>query len=235
MSGTIQLRELGWQHKWGWFGNHLYQYAFARAYAERHDCVLEVNQDWPGLKTFGLSHPEPSVELPVVHDRDLVDGQVNIALVGFFQDQRRVDILSKRKVREWFQFAREYIPPYRGPYSVAHYRRGNFIGHPREPVIISEASYARAFEKFGAGRVIRLSDTPLVTDPMEDFQIMMHASVLFRANSSFSWWAAALNECGTVYSPVILPGQKGWSDVEFVPDSKQPRSGGTADTAWMPD
>jgi hypothetical protein len=230
----IQLRELGWQHKWGWFGNHLYQCAFARAYAERHDCILEVNQDWPGLKIFGLTHPAPSVELPVVHDNDLVDGQINIALVGFFQDQRRVDILSKRKVREWFQFANPYIPPYRGAYNAAHCRRGNFIGHPRQPAIISDLSYARAFEKFGAGRVIRISDTPLVNDSMEDFQILMHASKLFRANSSFSWWAAALNERGTVYSPV-LSGQKGWCDVEFIPDADQPRTGGTADTAWMPD
>jgi hypothetical protein len=230
----IQLRELGWQHKWGHFGNHLFQYAFARAYAERHDCVLEVNQDWPGLKTFGLAHPTPSVELPVVHDRDLVDGQINVALVGFFQDQRRVDILSKRKVREWFKFASDYVPPYRDAYCAAHYRRGNFIGHPREPAIISDLSYARAFEKFDAHRVIRISDTPPGSSLHEDFQILMHASKLFRANSSFSWWAAALNERGIVYSPVV-GGKKGWADVDFIADADQPRTGGTADTAWMPD
>jgi hypothetical protein len=230
----IQLRELGWQHKWGWFGNHLFQYAFARAYAERHDCILEVNQDWPGLKTFGLRHPAPSVALPTVHDRDLEDGQINVALVGFFQDQRRVDILSRRKVREWFQFAEPFIPPYRGRYNAAHLRRGDFINHPREPAIISDRSYAQAFEKFGAHRVVRISDAPPGSDPMEDFQILMHADKLFRANSSFSWWAAALNEYGTVYSPV-LAGKKGWSDVEFIPDAQQPRAGGTADTAWMPE
>jgi hypothetical protein len=230
---VIQLRELGWQHKWGHFGNHLFQYAFARAYAERHDCVLEVNQDWPGLKTFGLVHPAPTVALPVVHDQDLVDGQVNVALVGFFQDQRRVDILSKRKVREWFQFAQKYTPPYRGPYNAAHYRRGNFIGHPREPAIISDLSYARAFEKFGAARVVRIAEHPPMP-LLEDFQILMHASKLFRANSSFSWWAAALNQYGNVYSPV-LSGQKGWCDVDFIPDVDQPRTGGTADTAWLPD
>lgn len=233
----IQLRELGWQHKWGHFGNHLFTYAFARAYAERHNCTLEVNQDWPGLQYFGLRHPAPSVELPTVHDNDLQDGQINIALVGFFQDQRRVDILSKAKVRSWFQFAPKYlfVPPYLGGYDAAHLRRGNFIGHPREPVIISDRSYGQAFEKFAASRVIRISDTPPVNDKLEDFQILMHARKLFRANSSFSWWAAALNQTGTVYSPVLPHGAKGWTDVEFIPDSQQPRAGGTADTAWMPE
>lgn len=40
------------------------------------------------------------------------------------------------------------------------------------------------------------------TDPIVDFQVLLSADVLVLANSSFSWWAAYLNQqCTTVFAP----------------------------------
>jgi hypothetical protein len=49
---------------------------------------------------------------------------------------------------------------------------------------------------------------------LTDFFIMMNCKTLFRANSSFSWWAATLGTC-KVYSPQVGT-QTGWVDVPFV-------------------
>lgn len=58
-------------------------------------------------------------------------------------------------------------------------------------------------------------------DWLQDFLFIYFARTVFRANSSFSWWAACLNDGGKVYSPVLTerktylgPGDE--IDVEFV-------------------
>jgi hypothetical protein len=40
-------------------------------------------------------------------------------------------------------------------------------------------------------------------DWLEDFLRLYFARTIFRANSSFSWWAAFLSPCARVFSPVI--------------------------------
>ena len=59
-------------------------------------------------------------------------------------------------------------------------------------------------------------------DWLDDFLKLYFARTIFRANSSFSWWAAMLSPTATVYSPVIdkhhIYGVDGLKeiDVEFV-------------------
>ena len=98
--------------------------------------------------------------------------------------------------------------------------------------VISKDSYERAFEKFeiNSNDIIWISDdktgkwhemkspTPnfgwvypigsnymqhFVFDWLEDFLKLYFAKTIFRANSSFSWWAAFLSPTATVYSPVL--------------------------------
>jgi hypothetical protein len=48
----------------------------------------------------------------------------------------------------------------------------------------------------------------------------MKARILFRANSTFSWWAATLGNPMLVYSPVV-EGLRGLQmDVKFVPGNE---------------
>lgn len=123
--------------------------------------------------------------------------------------------------------------------------------HPQGYSIISKDAYARAFEKFGfsaeamewvsddytgrwhVGRPVRARggwEYPsgsqylpgLVFDWLHDFLKLYFARTIFRANSSFSWWAAALSPTAKVFSPVIdkrhVYGVDGMEeiDVEFV-------------------
>lgn len=98
--------------------------------------------------------------------------------------------------------------------------------------VLSMDSYYRAFEKFGYNKedFLWISDDhinkwhkdrppsprfgwrypegseyrePLVFDWLEDFLKIYFAKTVFRANSSFSWWASFLSPTAKVYSPVI--------------------------------
>ena len=108
------------------------------------------------------------------------------------------------------------------------YNRSHVQGYS----VVSKASYLRAFEKFGfdADSMLWVSDDytrkwhvgrkmrylgnwtypegaeylpGIVFDWLEDFLKLYFARTIFRANSSFSWWAATLSPTATVYSPVI--------------------------------
>lgn len=98
--------------------------------------------------------------------------------------------------------------------------------------VLSMDSYLNAFDKYGYNpdEIIWISDDKInkwhtnrpkvlefgwnypvgsvyregyVFDWLEDFLTMYFARTIFRANSSFSWWAAFLSPTAKVYSPVI--------------------------------
>jgi len=98
--------------------------------------------------------------------------------------------------------------------------------------VISKDSYYKAFEKYGVDKesIYWVSDDylnkwhtdrpkkerygwsypvgaeykqPLVFDWLEDFLTIYFARTVFRANSSFSWWACFLSPTAKIYSPAI--------------------------------
>jgi hypothetical protein len=112
--------------------------------------------------------------------------------------------------------------------SDADYNRTHVQGYS----VISKEAYFRAFEKFGysADAVEWVSDDyigrwhvdrkarslgdwtyptgseylpGLVFDWLDDFLKLYFARTIFRANSSFSWWAGLLSPTAKVFSPVL--------------------------------
>lgn len=103
--------------------------------------------------------------------------------------------------------------------------------NPQGYSVVSKESYIKAFEKFGfdPDKVEWTSDdvtgrwhqrdqsqnfgwsypigavykSPYVFDWLEDFLRLYFARTIFRANSSFSWWACFLSPTATVYSPIL--------------------------------
>lgn len=104
--------------------------------------------------------------------------------------------------------------------------------NPQGYSVISKESYIRAFKKFGFNpdKVEWTSDdyinkwhtdrkptlnfgwtypmgsnysSEYVFDWLEDFLRLYFARTVFRANSSFSWWACFLSPTATIYSPVL--------------------------------
>lgn len=209
----------------GRFGNNLFHYAFARAYAEKYGYDFQCGL-WIGQKIFQLDDARITKRnLPPKTDLE-VTGEGDIEIRTYGQSQNAL-IYTRSKAKEWFRLRPEIdaaIPRWIEPI-IAHRRVGDYIGYGY--VQVSEESYFRACKKFGFDFhaltwsteehpcLINLlsADIPFVPD----FVRMMRANILFRGNSSFSWWAAVLGNALRIFAPVIegLDGGKE-HDVEFV-------------------
>lgn len=191
----------------GRWGNQLFQYAALRAEAER-DQLPFVTPAWIGDEIFNLPRHE-------------AQGEVK-KLGGYRQDQASL-IYTRAQVREWFKLRPEIVDRLTAVPSLellAHRRVGDYsaLGYP----VVSVESYHAACEQFDYDwkelRFVREED-PITIDGLPgwlpDFHRMMNARVLFRGNSSFSFWAAALSYA-EVYSPLVDGLGSGVHEVEFV-------------------
>ncbi len=224
----------------GGFGNCCFQYAFAKAFALRHD--LELCCSWPaGEAVFQLTHSAPAEGCTRITETHAVAREadkpflIDIELRGYFQSQSSL-IYTRTQAKEWFQLRPEIVERLRTlPFisdRLCHVRRGDYAGYGYP--LVSPRSYFDAATQFGIGpntlyfiedegskyRDSAGFDGALAFLP--DFYRLTKASVLFRANSTFSWWAAVLGN-GQVFSPLIdgLEGGKE-HDCAFV-DGNWPR------------
>ena len=224
MPKIIQFTQLG---KFGRFGNQIFQYLFARAYAEKYGATLEL-PCWVGQKIFkNVNHPIPSVQLRRTGIDTVSFGEVNIDLFGYFQKKQFLPLLSESKIRSWLQFKDVWVERFgKGEYNiVAHLRRGDYVKkYSQHFCIVTEESYITACKKYGLpeDKIIWLREEdqksiPELDDDIQflpDFFLMINADVLLRANSTFSQWAGFFNK-NKVYSPLI-EGRHCVQDVEFV-------------------
>jgi hypothetical protein len=184
----------------GGFGNRLFQYAYARAYAESIDAELHT-PDWVGKSLFGLTEP-------------IMQGPGDVDLTGYSQQPENLALLSRAKLKKWFTFQDPLEVPSHN--LVFHKRRGDYLNYPDLFPVVSDGSYDNAARELG----LNPEDAVIVGDGngedsmLVDFFTMMNCKTLFRANSTFSWWAATLGTC-KVYSPQVGT-QTGWIDVDFV-------------------
>jgi len=205
----------------GRFGNQMFQYAVARAYAELHQASFHT-KPWVGQKIFELSD-QPFKQLPEVGFDELPFGKTNITLHGHFLFDEATKILSLQKLRQWFRLQSRWQNLVDQKEIVAHLRWGDFA-QSGAYCLITKESYINACHKYNLNhnnltwvgedinnQVILNGELSF----LPDFIVLMKAKTILRANSSFSWWAATLN-IGSVYSPIV-EARVGWNNVEFVP------------------
>lgn len=206
MSKVVALQHLGR------FGNQLFGYAFARAYAEKHGFELQTDP-WIGERVFNISHPriaEPD-KLTKRCENTLIDGEGDVMLRSYFQQQKCL-IYRKCDCQKWFKFSNDIHHAMEWgihcPETVAHRRAGDYTGYKYPTVSVK--SYERAREEYGLDELHMVTEeSPMVVKELRgelshipDFYTMVKAETLLRGNSSFSWWAATIGEC-EVYSPVM--------------------------------
>jgi len=202
----------------GGFGNQMFQYAATRAFAEI--CGVEFKTPpWVGEKIFNL----PSVNRPAKGDAEYP---------GYHQNQTSA-IYTRSQVREWFKFKPEIEN------LLKKVPANEFALHLRDYgtcpglATVSMKSFQKAIHLFGydvPAFVVIVQGRLKPVEGFEDFDFLpdfyrlMTAKVLFRANSTFSWWAATLGD-GKVYAP-IMEGKPGGQvvDCEFV-EGNYPRCG----------
>lgn len=144
----VQFSQLG---NFGRFGNQLFQYVFARAYAKKYDAILEIPK-WIGERVFeNVSHRSMSRRLPRISVDKIPWGKVNIDLYGYFQFRECFNLLSELELREWFVFQNKWLEIYseKEDYVAAHVRRGDYSrNYSNTFCIVTKNSYLRACEKY---------------------------------------------------------------------------------------
>lgn len=201
---TVALRNLGR------LGNLLFRYAYARALCERNGYELRT-EPWIGEQIFTLDG----------HRAARPTGHEDIVIDEYRQAQKDL-IYTRRDCRRWFKLKPEIeagLHQYYVWWPHAHFRRGDYAG-AGYPIVSRQSVDAAVAEHQFPGELrknmipgreyIAVSDetptkSPAFTGALEflpDFYRLMKAPVLYRANSSFSWWAATLGH-GRVFSPVI--------------------------------
>jgi len=208
---AIALRNLGR------LGNLMFRYAYARAITEQKGLELRTDP-WVGEQIFtldGAAHKRP-------------DGTEELEIDGYCQNQESL-IYSRADCRRWFELRPEikaklsHFHVYNLPYG--HFRRGDYVGSSGYP-LISRKSVENAMMQYGIyDPLIPISDEHPSVNPyfdrelefFMDFYCLMKAPILFRGNSSFSFWAGVLST-GRVFSPVItgLAGGVEHDDVPYV-------------------
>lgn len=200
----------------GRFGNQLFQYAFLRSYAENNDYSFATPVNWVGRKWFPATRNDLVTydHYPTVHEIDFPQGSDNIDLWGYYQNQQSLNVINKKQAKSWFTFDPGIMHNFTKPrdfYIAVHLRRGDYLSHPVYPTIQKQC-YIDAVEEKGLNvddivwveeGITTEGNTLTLDDPLYDFLVLQHADVVFRCNSTFSWWAAALNEKQKIYSPVV--------------------------------
>jgi len=211
---VIQIPCLGHM---GRFGNQLFQYCFAKAYALKHRAALEVPHDWIGRQLFKIPEPSPSVRLQQTEIDRIPWGKVNVALVGLFQFQEALDIYTRTQARAWLvpqdRWKARWEQRPRAHYACAHRRMGDYLALADRFCNILPEAYIQACREFDIDEkeLVWVTEDTQRPDPeldtvncgfLNDFAIIKNADVILRCNSTFSWWAAALGT-GKVYSPIV--------------------------------
>lgn len=217
----------------GRFGNNLFGYAFARGYCERHGLELYTDP-WLGEEIFNISHPRFEGAMPRMEEDQIHEDRGDVSYRSYSQNQKCADFYTLAQCREWFTFKPEVLSALRSSLGIegmstrhpqAHLRRTDFAGYGY--VLPSKNSYLKAAEKFGYDpECVEFvsdefpSERPGFTGELSflpDFYRLMRAPIIMRANSSFSFWAAAIGVHELILSPVIdgLAGGRE-HDVEFI-------------------
>jgi len=224
--GIVQASCLG---HLGRFGNQLFQYAAARGYARKIGATLET-PSWVGQTLFkDINDPPLSRQVEILPIEAIPDdGRDNVGFIGYFHSKAAYDLYTLADLRSWFQLS-DWVKAEMFEYGpvplAAHLRRGDYVTtYAASFCTVGESAYYRAMSDNGFG------DLPVtwVREDMPrefkrpglewliDFWVLLNAEVLFRANSTFSWWAGTLGNHKRVYSPLI-DGLRGLhNDVKFI-------------------
>lgn len=241
-NGIIQLPYLG-NPSMGRWGNQLFTLAFSKAYADSIGAVLEIPENWIGRAIFPHFENYPAISrlLPFMQFHHMPKGETNIALTGFYQNQQSLDLWKNKPYKQWFEIRPEIMIPHNnvwewftelqhsafGEFLLCHRRSGDYIETPYP--ILSHNSYRDLRNKLFRGKECLFlgdkenaasTELPQLFDKTDmsfisDFIYLMLTPVLFRGNSSFSWWSATLSPVKQrVFSPMVQGLSK--SDTECI-------------------
>jgi len=234
MNGIVQISCLG---KFGRTGNQLFQYAFARTYAEILGAALET-PPWFGQVLFGLNDAPLSCCKPSCPEGHLKNVppetfSTNVDLFGYFQTSYTSGFVSTSKAREWFTLKPEFkqmFPKSPDYYAACHLRQGDYLSlYSGTFCNIDKNCYLRAIQKntpdapivwVEENKAVQTTKVPPELAWLPDFMTLYNSDILYRANSTFSLWAGILGQVPKIFSPNVEDKYGPHDDVEFEPGNR---------------
>jgi hypothetical protein len=216
MRDDIAISCLG---KMGRFGNQLFQYAFARSYAEANEWQLRT-PNWIGQKLFKNIN-EPLILSGSPYQKLIPESFAGpkTDLNGYFQDQNHLDWYSRDWCRKVFQFKDEIQDPMeKEDYIAVHVRRGDYYKYPDVYQVIEPPTYQSLLDELDFNLPVKWVSEDSQNDMITDFRILANAKILIRSNSTFAWWAHVLSKDidQQVYSPIVVENDKHADTIKFV-------------------
>jgi len=192
-----------------------------------HPDAKQINPEMIDQNYLKYDHPV-FFDSVCAYSQTIFDKMDKKHLLEIFEFSDKVKNTEAYKYWSKFQGKYDIVHLRRDDISNIEYNKNNPQGYS----VVSKESYYKAFEKFGYNpdNITWVSDdhtnkwhsnrtaTPnlgwsypigsnydneYVFDWLEDFLKLYFARTIFRANSSFSWWASFLSPTAKVYSPVL--------------------------------
>lgn len=241
-------------HNFGWrLGNQLFQIASLFGIAHKNNLNPVIPEEWKYKDFFphcnkylGKVECQNIIRIPQFHFVDFaIPSNQDILLDGYLQSYKYFDFMYPY-IKVLF-YIKGNENKYRIPYTSLHIRRGDYLQYPNHHPTTSLDYYNNAIETIGINQdfVICTDDKPYcqdlinkglfasknmfisdAEDEITDFSTMTICDNNIIANSSFSWWAAYLNNNPnkTVISPNphtkwFGPAYANWNMDDLIPES----------------
>lgn len=213
----ISFKALG---NYGNIGNQLFQIAATVALALRnndkyifppwkHESLFNLHNCFSGSIQYSAEYNEPFFHFKPIPYKP------NLNLLGYFQSEKFFDD-CKPTIKQLLTPV--YSAPFREGVASIHVRRTDYLNFPNHHPVSSMSYYERAMDKAGVNRFLVFSDDIAWCkahfignsfefsegqEPTVDIALQAKCEHNIICNSTFSWWAAWLNE--NVNKKVISP------------------------------
>lgn len=236
----------------GQMGNQMFQIAAAIGYAKKHNMSFHIpnrtenEKVWPmALKWMG-SGPVPMPGSVIWHEPSHAYTEIpkhdNIILSGYFQSEKYF-LHARQLIFDAFGFQNKTFV---GLVSI-HVRRGDYLRFPNKHPVVTLDYIQQAIEYFnkkGYKRFLVFSDDirwckenfkfagnhfeySAGLSPLDDMAKMMICEHHIISNSTFSWWAAWLNQ--NPHKIIVSPSKENW----FGPGNKHLNTDDLIPDSWI--
>jgi hypothetical protein len=164
----------------------------------------------------------------------MAEWRTNVDLFGYFQTHYTMRHVSLRDILSWFKVKPEILAMFPKPhphYAACHLRQGDYVTtYPGNFCIVDKVCYERAIAQNTPGIPVAwieenqaqpCPNVPPELSWLSDWMTLYRSDVIYRGNSTFSFWAAVIGQVPKVFSPAVRDHVGHHTDIPFSPNNEE--------------